>query len=40
MQQDGVEARVTEEDFHRTLRGWIAAENGINLLPDRSEHGA
>jgi tagatose-1,6-bisphosphate aldolase non-catalytic subunit AgaZ/GatZ len=40
VQQDGMEAGVTEEDFERTLRGWIAAENGINLLPDRSEHGA
>jgi hypothetical protein len=40
MQQDGVKARVTEEDFYRALRGRIATENGINLLPDRSEHGA
>jgi hypothetical protein len=40
VQQDSVEAWIAEEDFDGALRGWITAENGINLLLDRSEHGA
>jgi hypothetical protein len=39
VQQNGVEAGVAEKDFDGALRGRIAAENGVNLLPDRSEHG-
>ena len=40
MQQDGVEAGITEEDFDRALGRRITTENGIDLLADRSEHGA
>ena len=40
MQQDGVEAGITEEYFDRALRGGIATENGIDLFPEGAEHGS
>jgi hypothetical protein len=38
MQQDGVEARIAEKDFERTLRGWVTAKDGLDLLPNGSKH--
>src|SRR5690242_19373389 len=40
VQEDCMETRVAEEDFDRALRGGVAAEDGIDLFPDGSEHGA
>ena len=40
MQQDGVETGITKEDFERALGGGIATEDGIDLFPERAEHGS
>ena len=39
VQQDGVEARVAEEDFEHALGGRILPEDGIDLFPDGAKHG-
>jgi hypothetical protein len=40
MQQNGMKARITEEDLQRALSGWISAKNGIDLFPESSKHTA
>src|SRR5580698_3762711 len=40
MQQDGMKARVTEENLKRALGGWIAVENRVDLFPDGPKHTA
>jgi hypothetical protein len=35
-----VKAWIAEEDLDRALGGWIAAKNGIDLLPNCPEHDA
>src|SRR5436190_21832211 len=38
VQQNGMEARITQNDFQDALRGRIFTEDRIDLLPDCSEH--
>jgi hypothetical protein len=40
MQQNGMKAGVTEEDFQDALGGWIPVENGIDLFPYHPKHTA
>ena len=38
VRQDGVEARVAEEDFQHALGGRILPEDGVDLFADGAEH--
>src|ERR1700743_507183 len=38
VQQNGVEAGVTEEDFNGALRRWVFTKYGIDLFPDSGKH--
>ena len=38
VRQDGVEARIAEEDFEHALGGRIFPEDGVDLFPDGAEH--
>src|SRR5258708_1456074 len=38
MEQDRVEAGVTQDDLQHALGGWIFPEYGVDLFPDRTEH--
>jgi len=40
VQQNGMKTGIAEENFDGALRGRIAAENRVDLLPDGSEHDA
>jgi len=40
MQQDGVEAWITEEDLDPAFRGGIVSKDGVDLFPDCSKHAA
>jgi hypothetical protein len=40
MQQDGMEAGITEEDLHRAFGGRIPVKNGIDLFPNGPKHTA
>ena len=38
MQEDGMEAGVTEKDLDRALGRGVSAKNGLDLFPDGSKH--
>jgi hypothetical protein len=40
VQQNRMEAGVTEEDLYRALGGRISTKNGLDLFPDGSKHAA
>lgn len=38
MEEDGVQTRVTEQNFDHTFRGRVLPEDGVDLFPDCTEH--